>query len=301
MRKIAPILILILLVLFSSESFSQNKAKFPQNKAVLTQKKAVNNSDYLTDQSGNTYKTVKIGTQVWMAENFKAKHYSNGDPIAEHILKIDKYGNEGTDFNGNNPFVAVLPNGNYVYSGGAISDPRGIAPIGWHLPSQADWEELGAVSTNSKDFKSISGWSPIIYPGSYDIVDCPICKNWNSEYRSKRACDRCQDTRQINGKYIPKKIIPLNGNNRLKFNLQDVGFIEEWHLRSSSESGASFLGFNDSMSAYWTSDEDKSPYERGPFCLVIPQVRSGANDFPKFENYRKKLNLLPIRLVKNKE
>ena len=74
----------------------------------------------------------------------------------------------------------------------------------WEQLPQADWEELGAVSTNSKDFKSISGWSPIIFPGYYPTVDCPICKNWNSEYRSnKRGCDRCQDTRQINGKYIP--------------------------------------------------------------------------------------------------
>ena len=60
MKNIVSTLILILLVLFSSESFSQKKAEFPQKKAVLTQKKAVNDSEYLTDQSGNTYKTVKI-------------------------------------------------------------------------------------------------------------------------------------------------------------------------------------------------------------------------------------------------
>jgi len=262
----------------------------------------VKSDSVLVDQSGNTYKTVKIGNQVWMAENFKAKHYSNGDPIVEHILKIDKYGKDLTDFDGNNSFFSVLQNGNYVYSGGAISDSRGIAPIGWHLPSQADWEELGAVSTSSKDFKSISGWSPIIFPGFYRTKDCPICKNWNSEYRSnKRGCDRCQDTRQINDKYIPKEIISLNGNNRLKFNLQDVGFIEEWHLRSSSAKGANFKIHYDIMSAYWTSDEDKGPYKLGPVCLVIRQLKSGGNDFPQFVKFGKTHNLLPIRLVKNKE
>ncbi len=111
----------------------------------------------LNDKHTFTYKTVKIGNNVWMAENFKAKHFSNGDPIIEHILKIDKFDNVRTDFNGNEPFFSVLPSGNYVYSGGAISDPRGIAPIGWHLPTQADWEELGAISNSNNDFKSISG------------------------------------------------------------------------------------------------------------------------------------------------
>ena len=282
----------ISIIIFITLPFSNN---------LMSQTTKIKSEAVLVDQSGNTYKTVKIGTNVWMAENFKAKHFSNGDPIPEHILKIDKNGNELTNFDGNKPFFSVLPNGNYVYSGGAISDPRGIAPIGWHLSSEADWQDLKHISSSSNDFKSISGWSPIIYAGYYPTLDCPICKNWNSEYRSnKRGCDRCQDTRQINGKYIPKQIISINGNNRLKFNLQDVGFIEEWHLRSSSASGSSFIGNNDKMSAYWTSDEDKSIYERGPVCLVIPQ-NPYANDFPQFENYRKKHNLLPVRLVKNKE
>ena len=321
-------LILILSVLISSESFSQNKtidpsryrfgpkkqpkAVLPQKKTPLSlrptqqtkvdfpQKKAINNNtEYLTDQSGNRYKTIKIGNNVWMAENFKAKHYSNGDPIEEYNLEIDDLGNVYPDFDGNNPFFSVLKYGNYVYSGGAILDPRGIAPNGWHLPSQADWEELGAVSNSSNDFKSISGWSPSIIPGYYPRVDCPICKNWNSEYRSnKRGCDRCQDTRTIEGKYIPKKIIYINGNNRLKFNLKDVGYIEERLLITGENLS--------STGAYWTSDEDNSYDEGGAMvCLVLPPKwtiwRSEANDFPKFVNFRKKLYLLPVRLVKNKE
>ena len=43
----------------------------------------------VTDNSGNVYKTVKIGNQIWMAENLRTEKYNNGDPIEQ--ISSDRY------------------------------------------------------------------------------------------------------------------------------------------------------------------------------------------------------------------
>lgn len=92
----------------------------------------------VTDFDGNIYKTVKIGNQIWMAENLRSTHYSDGSPIT-----FFNYGNSDND---------VMVYGRlYAWpaamKGTASSNlnPRsvqGIAPNGWHLPSKAEWQQL---------------------------------------------------------------------------------------------------------------------------------------------------------------
>jgi uncharacterized protein (TIGR02145 family) len=93
------------------------------------------------DVDGNVYKTVKIGDQIWMAENLKVTHYRSGEPIPHpsasswDLLTTGAYGNYGND-------TAL---GNYfgrIYNGYALDDTRGVAPKGWHIPSLQEWQEL---------------------------------------------------------------------------------------------------------------------------------------------------------------
>jgi uncharacterized protein (TIGR02145 family) len=96
----------------------------------------------MTDIDGNVYRTVKIGSQVWMAENLKVAHYRNGDAIPEvtdsliwQILTIGAccaYDNSAEN----------VPVYGYLYNWYAINDNRDIAPEGWHVPSDEEWKEL---------------------------------------------------------------------------------------------------------------------------------------------------------------
>ena len=62
---------------------------------ILSQSAALQENDgtnRITDIDGNIYKTVKIGNQIWMAENLKASHYMNGDSIYLE-LRNDQWSN----------------------------------------------------------------------------------------------------------------------------------------------------------------------------------------------------------------
>ena len=96
----------------------------------------------VTDIDGNVYQTVTIGTQVWMAENLKVTHYRNGDAIPNETdggtwagLTTGAYCEYNNDVNN----LAVYGR---LYNWYAVADSRNIAPMGWHVPSDAEWKQL---------------------------------------------------------------------------------------------------------------------------------------------------------------
>ena len=96
----------------------------------------------ITDIDDNTYNTVQIGSQCWMAENLKTTTYNNGVPIPK-VTNDDDWSN--------------LSTGAYVWYGNAISwkdtygamynwfttiDANGLCPTGWHVPTNDEWTVL---------------------------------------------------------------------------------------------------------------------------------------------------------------
>jgi uncharacterized protein (TIGR02145 family) len=97
--------------------------------------------DKAIDKQGNIYKTVMIGTQLWMAENLKTTMYSNGDPIptAAHDISNEAEPKYQWAYDNDSNKVAVYGR---LYTWYAVTDSRNICPDGWHVPSDHEWETL---------------------------------------------------------------------------------------------------------------------------------------------------------------
>jgi len=114
----------------------------------------------VSDIDGNVYKAVKIGDQVWMAENLKVTKYRNGDPVPNVTsnnswikLKTGAYCN----YNNNSENGDIYGR---LYNWYAVNDPRGLAPEGWHIPTDDELDELIDFigEKNAHELKSTTGW-----------------------------------------------------------------------------------------------------------------------------------------------
>ena len=97
----------------------------------------------MTDQEGNVYKTITIGTQTWMAENLRTSKYRNGDDIdyIEDFASWDA-SNAGAFCWFNNDLPNYIDKFGALYNWYAVVDSRNIAPEGWHIPTDDEWNTL---------------------------------------------------------------------------------------------------------------------------------------------------------------
>jgi uncharacterized protein (TIGR02145 family) len=123
----------------------------------------------MTDQEGNQYKTVTIGTQTWMAENLRTITYRDGSNITK-VTDIASWPNTptGTYFSHFGYSLDSLRTWGLMYNWYAATDSRNIAPTGWHLPTDADWQQLSdylggdAVSGGKCMEQGLRNWSETI-------------------------------------------------------------------------------------------------------------------------------------------
>jgi len=112
------------------------------------------------------FKSVKIGNQVWMSENLNVERFRNGDLIpeaktAEEWIAAANAKRPAWCYYDNNP-----KNGNKygkLYNWYAVNDRRGLAPAGWHVPTDYEWTILstflGGENLAGNKMKSTSGWN----------------------------------------------------------------------------------------------------------------------------------------------
>lgn len=118
----------------------------------------------LFSSCNGSFEEVTIGNQVWMVENLNVDEFRNGDPIPQ-AKTVDEW-KKATEneqpawcYYDNDP-----SNGEKygkLYNSYAVSDLRGLAPNGWHIPSEAEWtvleDFLGRKNADIK-MKNATGW-----------------------------------------------------------------------------------------------------------------------------------------------
>ncbi len=94
------------------------------------------------DHDGNLYHTITIGTQTWTQENLKVTHFNNGDSIpkvSDDTPWINATHGAYCDYNRSSDSALTY---GHLYNWLVITDSRGIAPDGWHVPSDSEWLQL---------------------------------------------------------------------------------------------------------------------------------------------------------------
>ena len=119
----------------------------------------------LDSRDGQTYKTVTIGSQTWMAQNLNYET-ANSYCYSDNASNCIKYGRLYT-------WAAAMDSvGSWSANGKGCGDNktctptypvRGVCPTGWHLPNNSEWEQLfiavGGSDTAGTKLKSTTGWN----------------------------------------------------------------------------------------------------------------------------------------------
>ena len=108
--------------------------------------KMIASAGTVSDTDGNVYQTVRIGNQVWMAENLRTTKYNDGFAIPLDTSRVTW--NMATTrkycFYNNTTNSDSIKKYGALYNWYVISPQniKKIAPAGWHVPTDAEWDTL---------------------------------------------------------------------------------------------------------------------------------------------------------------
>jgi uncharacterized protein (TIGR02145 family) len=134
-RRILPILSLLIVLLSCENSVDSMNEPFSKEAPLV-------------DIEGNVYQTMRIGTQVWMAENLKTTRYIDGKPIRfQKDCARDTCQNGGYCYYNNTTDSEFISKQGALYDWHAASSNK-LAPIGWRIPTESDWATLWSFTYN---------------------------------------------------------------------------------------------------------------------------------------------------------
>lgn len=173
--------------------------------------------EQVTDINGNKYNTLTIGSQTWMLENLKVTRYNNGDNIPGVLLSNWSAANDAHGYLFDSGTNQVKYGNLYNYS--TISDTRKIAPAGWRIPTQADWEQLVNFLGSNSAAKKLMSSNNFEWGLSGDLTNV-------NESRFNALAGGFRDN--IGGDYIGNQTLfwsstPSNNSEAISFRLSGSG------------------------------------------------------------------------------
>lgn len=117
----------------------------------------------MTDVDGNVYATVQVGGQCWITANLRTTHYRDGSTIPNVTGNASwSQMNTGARCSYQNNAALDATYGQ-LYNWFAVADPRGICPLGWHVPTHVELtqltDHLGGASVAGGSMKAITLWN----------------------------------------------------------------------------------------------------------------------------------------------
>jgi uncharacterized protein (TIGR02145 family) len=110
--------------------------------------------DSIIDIDSNYYKIVKIGNQWWMAENLEVKTFNDGTPI--RLSESDEFWKDSVSSYCRYKNDVNAPG--LLYNWFAVNDNRKIAPAGWHVATEQDWQNLESFLGMPENELVKNGW-----------------------------------------------------------------------------------------------------------------------------------------------
>ncbi len=248
----------------SKKSGTQQNSNGTNNKGGPV---SVSNANDLVYQ-GQTYRTVKIGNQVWMAENLnvgvmltKDVYPKDNGIIEKHCLfdlpeNCVKYG-------GFYQFKEMMQYRNLNYDPGNPQITQGICPPGWHLPSDEEWKTLeGMVDSNFGVGNS----------------------EWDQE-NADRGSDIGVKLRSKSGWVMYNDGVNNNGHDTYGFTILPAGSASSYGTYRPLS-----MGGNEMWGKFWTSTPN------GGFLSISRSFGYKSNSF---RNITGENNGLSVRCIKN--
>lgn len=205
---------------------------------------------------------LKIGNQIWMTKNLDVGTFRNGKPIPQ-AKTMEEWEKAGRDMAPAWCFYNFDPKNGIkygkLYNWFAVVDSMGLAPLGWHIPTDNEWNILiknidtsarncknscEESKTAGKAMKSSTGWKSNDTYGHTEVEVCGLCngkgKRWSKISMKYIICTGCggsggesfviQGTKKSGGGFnnLGFSALPA-GRNSDRFDL-----IQEWALWWSS-------------------------------------------------------------------